>query len=159
VEVALLDVAEVGLAEEPRRVADLREHLGHRHGLVWESAILDAEADRVDAGAPGELSGEYRGTAGRARRFRVHAGEQHAFFGHLVQTRRLVAANRLHGGNANRAERLVVPHEVDDIWRGVVLLTQLGQLLIDIAVLDRPLLSVLRFDDVVLSVVDDVGSP
>ena len=51
----------------------------------------------------------------------------------------------------------VVPHDVDDVRRRAVLVPQLGQLGCRAPRPQRPTLPVLRLEDVVLGVVDDVG--
>ena len=72
-----------------------------------------------------------------------------------IEVRCVVAADLLVDRIAERHRRLVVPHVLDDVRRLTVLGAQLGELGVELAVFDRPDLSVLRLEDVVLGIVDD----
>ena len=63
----------------------------------------------------------------------------------------------LDGRNANLADRRIVEHDVDDVGRRAVFLPELGELAVEVAVLGGPLLAVLRLEDVVLGIMDDLG--
>ena len=154
--VRLLDVTQVGLAVESGGVTRLRQDFGDGDVLRRNAFILDGEAHLVHAGAPRVLTGPTGGAGRRAGILRIHAGEQHTLFGHPVEVWRRVAADLLHGRDTHGAERLIIPQEVDDIGWLAVALAKLGQLGVELTVLDLPALPVLDLEDVVLGVVDDL---
>ncbi len=76
-------------------------------------------------------------------------------FGHLVHDGCFETPDRLNLRNSHLAEGRVIPHDMDDVWRGSMFLLQLGQLLAYCLVLCRPFFPMLGFQDVVLGVMND----
>ena len=87
----LVQVAEVVLAELPRRVAERLQQLGDRHVLGLEADVHAGDADLAQAGAVDALAGDERRPAGRAALLAVRVGEPHPLVGDPVDVRRPVA--------------------------------------------------------------------
>ncbi len=155
--VAGFDVAQVPLAVKGRGVTRLGEHVGGRDFGGGQSAILVGEAYIIHAVAYGFPAGYHRRAARRAGRFAVHPRKVDALGGEAVDVRRLPTALLLDEGDADLADRRVVEHDMDDVGRPAVFLAKRGQLGIQVTVFGRPPLAVLRFEDVVLCIVNDFG--
>ncbi len=69
---------------------------------------------------------------------------------------RAVAAYLLEQRVTEGHYRLIIPHVVDEIGRPAVFLAQLSDFLVQFAILDSPDLTVLRLQDVVLRIVDNL---
>ncbi len=87
----LVQVAEVVLAELPRRVAERLQQLGDRHVLGLEADVHAGDADLAEAGAVDALAGDERRAAGGAALLAVGVGEAHPLVRDPVDVRRPVA--------------------------------------------------------------------
>ena len=157
IHVARLDVAEVRLPEERSRVADFGEHLCQGYLLARQPAVLVGEADVIHAVADRVAPGDHRRARWSTRRLRVHSHEVDALGSQSVHVGRLPAPNLLDLGDADLTQRSVVPHDMDEVRRCAVLGTQGFETRVELRVLGSPgRLLVLRLEDVVLGVVDDL---
>ena len=145
------------LAIERRRIAGLRQRAGDSHRILAQALVFDREPDLVHAVSDRDLAGHRRVPGRRARGLGIHPREQHALVGHLIEPGRRIAADLLQRRNADRAERLIVPHQVNDVRRPAVFLAQRRETRVEVLVFRRPLLAVLGVKDIILGVVDDPG--
>ena len=86
----LVQVAEVVLAELPRRVAVRLQQLGDRHVLGLQTDVHARDTDLAQAGAVDALAGDERRATGGAALLAIGVGEAHPLVGDPVDVRRPV---------------------------------------------------------------------
>src|SRR5438093_4532629 len=78
-------VAKMVLAELPGGVALRFERGGNRTCLSWKAGWRTGLTNRGHARANGKFARDEVGAPGRATRFRVVVGKEHAFLGQLIE--------------------------------------------------------------------------
>ncbi len=108
-------VAEMVLAELAGGVAHRLEHGRDGHRLGGNADRRAGLTDRGHAGADRQFAGDEVRAARRAARLGVIVGEQHAFFGDLVEVRRSPGHHAaMIGADVPHAD--VIAHDDDDVW-------------------------------------------
>ena len=151
------DVTHVPFADVDSFVTNLRQNLGNRHFLVSETKSGDIHRGVAHAVAMGLAAG-HKGDARRGTgRFRVHPREAHAFISKFIDVGCFVAANSVQLCVTQISETDIVDQYIKDVRRlAVVFLFEICKLLVNSFVVSSPLFTVLRFEDVVLGVVNDL---
>ena len=109
----LVQVAEVVLAELPRRVAERLQQLRDRHVLGLEADVHAGHADLAQAGAVDALAGDERRAAGGAALLAVGVGEPHPLVRDPVDVRRPVAHQPVAVAAQVRDPDVVAPDDED----------------------------------------------
>ena len=146
----------MALPAEGGGIAGLGEHLGDGDLFFPQARELVRHPDHAHTVAHGVPAGQKGRARGRAGRLGVHPGEVDALGGHAVDVRCFVAEILLQPRETDRAEGGVIPENVDDVRWLTVFLAHLGQLGVELLVLGRPALAVLRLENVVLRVVNNI---
>jgi len=110
----------------------------------------------VHAAANRQPPGNYCRSAGRTANLCVHAREQDAFIGQLVHLGRFETTNLLDRGHAYIAKGRVVPHDVNQVRWLAELFFKLGKFLVELLVFFCPLISMLGFQDIIFSILNEV---
>ena len=155
--VAELGVPEVPFAEETRHVAGLAQDLGDGDLVGIHTGVFHRKGHGVHAAANRIAAGLKGGPGGGTGRLGVHAHEVDAVFGHLVHDGCFETPDGLDFRDSDFTKGRIIPHDMNNVRRGAIFLFQLGQLLVYLLVLGCPLLAVLGFKDIMLSVVDDLA--
>ena len=109
----LVQVAEVVLAELPRRVAQRLEQLGDGRVLLLQPDVHAGHPDLAHAGAVDALAGDERRPAGRAALLAVGIGEKHSLVGDPVDVGREVAHHAAAVATQVRDADVVAPDDED----------------------------------------------
>ncbi len=109
----LVHVAEVVLAELPRRVAERLQELGDRHVLGLEADGHAGNADLAQPGPVDALAGDERRAAGSAALLAVGVREAHPLVGDTVDVRRPVAHQAVAVAAQVRDPDVVTPDDED----------------------------------------------